>query len=154
MAHPQPLIRFPSPHSWLCRAGPRRSRPVAAAKIDPATRNIASLIVGMLVLTFGFGFMSEGTHEKLAKSSTDAALRPYLASACAAQFRDLSGYEVRKAALIAKKGDSYGMRQAIPEKLVSLPGQRWAGDKLVAECAELILNPPQKSVELSSGPTR
>jgi len=41
--------------------------------------NIASFIVGMLVLTFGFGFMSEGTHEKLAKASTDAALRPYLA---------------------------------------------------------------------------
>jgi hypothetical protein len=112
--------------------------------------NIASFIVGMLVLTFGFGFMSEGTHEKLAKASTDAALRPYLASACAAQFRDLSDYEVRKAALIAKKGDSYGMRQAIPEKLVSLPGQRWADDKLVAECAEVILNPPQKSAELKT----
>jgi hypothetical protein len=107
--------------------------------------NIASFIAGMLVLAFGFGFMSEGTHEKLAKASTDAALRPYLAIACAAQFRDLPDFEVRKAALIAKKGDSYGMRQTIPEKLVSLPGQRWADDKLVAECAELILNPPRKA---------
>jgi hypothetical protein len=112
--------------------------------------NITSFFMGMLVLAFGFGFMSEGTHEKLTKASTDAALRPYLASACAAQFRELSDYEARRAALIAKKGDSYGMRQAIPEQLVSLPGQRWADDKLVAGCAELILNPPQgkKTAEL------
>jgi hypothetical protein len=112
--------------------------------------NITSFFHGHAGLGVWVGFMSEGTHEKLTKASTDAALRPYLASACAAQFRELSDYEARRAALIAKKGDSYGMRQAIPEQLVSLPGQRWADDKLVAGCAELILNPPQgkKTAEL------
>jgi hypothetical protein len=112
--------------------------------------NIASFFAGMLVLAFGFGFMSSGTHEKLARASTDAALRPYLASSCAVQFRELPDYDARKAILIAKKGDAYGMRQAFPEKLVALPGQSWADDKLTAECAELILNPPAvaKSAEL------
>ena len=111
--------------------------------------NIASFIAGMLVLAFGFGFMSQGTHEKLAKESTETAIRPYLASTCAAQFRELPDYETRKAALVAKPGDGYATRQAIPEKLVALPGQRWADDKIAAECAKLIIAPPPaKSAEL------
>jgi hypothetical protein len=103
--------------------------------------NIASFIAGMLVLAFGFGFMSEGTHAKRATASTQDVLRPYLARDCAAQVRMLPDYEARKTTLLAKKGDAYGTRQAIPENLVALPGQRWADDKVAAECAELILNP-------------
>lgn len=113
--------------------------------------NIAAFVAGMLVLAFGFGFISQGTHEKLAKASTEETLRPYLARECAAQFSTLPDYETRKATLIAKKGDSYGMRQAIPEKLVSLPGNRWADDKLAAECAALILAPSvAKAAELKA----
>jgi hypothetical protein len=114
--------------------------------------NIAAFIAGMLVLAFGFGFMSQGTHEKLAAASTQDVIRPYLARDCAVQFRQLSDYEQRKAVLVAKKGDAYGMRQAIPETLVALPGQRWADDKVAAECAELILNPATvaKSAALKS----
>lgn len=114
--------------------------------------NIASFVAGMLVLAFGFGFMSQGTHEKLATASMQEVLRPYLVRDCAVQFRQLSDYEQRRAVLVAKKGDAYGMRQAIPETLVSLPGHRWADDKLAVECAELILNPPPvaKSAELKS----
>ena len=104
----------------------------------------------MLVLAFGFGFMSEGTHEKRAAASMQEVLRPYLARDCAAQVRALPDYEARKTALLAKKGDAYGMRQMIPEKLVSFPGQRWADDKVAAQCAELILSAlsPNKSAEL------
>jgi len=112
--------------------------------------NIACFFAGMLVLAFGFGFMSQGTHEKLATASTQNVLRPYLARDCAAQFSGLPDYDVRKAVLVAKKGDAYGMRQAFPEKLVALPGERWADDKVAAECADLILNPAPatKSTEL------
>jgi hypothetical protein len=111
--------------------------------------NIASFLAGMLVLAFGFGFMSQGTHEKLATASAQEVVRPYVARSCASQFRELADYEARKAVLVAKKGDAYGMRQAIPEALVSLPGQRWADDKIAAECAALIVNPPAaKSAEL------
>jgi len=112
--------------------------------------NIISFVAGMLVLAFGFGFMSEGTHEKLATASMQQTLRPYLARDCAAQVRALPDYEDRKSVLVAKKGDAYGTRQAIPENLVALPGQRWADDKVAAECAELILSPakPAKSAEL------
>lgn len=114
--------------------------------------NIACFVLGMLVLAFGFGFMSQGTHEKLATAGTLEVLRPYLARDCAVQFRALPDYEVRKAALVAKTGDAYGMRQAIPETLVSLPGQRWADDKVAAECAALIVNPAPaaKTAELKS----
>ena len=111
--------------------------------------NIASFLAGMIVLAFGFGFMSEGTHEKLARASTETALRPYMATSCAVQFRALPDYEVRKAALAAKAGDSYGTRQAIPENLASFPGQRSVDDKVAAECAKLILDPPAaKSAQL------
>jgi hypothetical protein len=126
-----------------------------AEKISWADRiswksNIAAFVAGMLVLAFGFGFMSESTHEKRATASMQEVLRPYLARDCAAQVRLLPDYDVRKTTLLAKKGDAYGMRQALPENLVALPGQRWADDKLAAECAELILNPtpPAKSAEL------
>lgn len=113
--------------------------------------NIAAFVAGMLVLAFGFGFMSQGTHEKLAKASVAETLRPYLARDCAAQFSALPDYETRKATLVAKKGDSYGMRQAIPEKLTVFPGDRWTDDKLAAECAALILAPPAaKAAELKA----
>jgi hypothetical protein len=113
--------------------------------------NTASFLAGMLVLAFGFGFMSQGTHETLAKESTEAALRPYLASSCAVQFRELPDYEARKATLTAKAGDAYGTRQAFPERLVALPGQRWADDKIAAECAKLIIDqPPAKAAGLRS----
>ena len=112
--------------------------------------NVVSFIAGMLVLTFGFGFMSEATHEKRATASTDEVLRPYLARDCAAQVRLLPDFETRKATLIAKKGNAYEMRQAIPENLVSLPGHHWADDQVAAACADLILNPatPAKSAAL------
>lgn len=112
--------------------------------------NIASFVAGMLVLAFGFGFMSESTHEKRATVSMQDVMRPYLARDCAAQVRLLPDYEARKTTLLAKKGDAYGMRQALPENLVALPGQRWADDKVAAECAELILSPtpPAKSAAL------
>jgi hypothetical protein len=111
--------------------------------------NIASFIAGMLVLAFGFGFMSESTHEKRSTVSMQEVIRPYLARDCAAQVRLLPDYEARKTTLLAKKGDDYGTRQAIPENLVSLPGQRWADDKVAAACAELILSPtPGKSAAL------
>jgi hypothetical protein len=111
--------------------------------------NIASFLAGMLVLTFGFGYMSRGTHEALAKEHTDSAIRPYVASSCAAQFRQLPDYETRKATLAAKAEDAYATRQAIPEQLVALPGQRWADDRIAAECAKLILDrSPAKAAEL------
>ena len=112
--------------------------------------NVISFIAGMLVLAFGFGFMSESTHEKRATASMQEVLRPYLVRDCAARVRLLPDYEVRKATLLAKKGNAYEMRQAIPENLVSLPGNRWADDKVAAECAELILNPtpPAKAAAL------
>jgi hypothetical protein len=111
--------------------------------------NTASFLAGMLVLAFGFGFMSQGTHEKLTRESTEAALTPYLASSCAVQFRELPDYEARKATLAKTAGNAYGTRQAIPEKLVSLPGKSWADDKIAAACAKLILDqPPAKAAEL------
>lgn len=86
--------------------------------------------------------MSRGTHEALAREHTGSVLRPYIASSGTAQFRQLPDYETRKAALAAKARNAYSTRQAIPEQLVSLPGQRWAHDEIAAECAKLILDQP------------
>jgi hypothetical protein len=66
------------------------------------------------------------------------------------QFRELSDYEARKVTLATKARDAYGTRQAIPEKLVALPGQRWADGKIAAECAKLISISPRKAAELRS----
>jgi hypothetical protein len=74
----------------------------------------------MLLLSYGFGFMSRNTAEKLASTSSEKAVIAVLAPVCADKFRALPDVAARTATLVADK-DSYKMRAAFPEAMITLP---------------------------------
>jgi hypothetical protein len=104
------------------------------------------VVVGMLLLSYGFGFMSQKTADQLASTSSEKAVIAVLAPVCADKFRALSDVAARRATLIADKDNSYKMREAFPEALITLPGKSYADSDLTAACAGLILS--SKSAEL------
>jgi hypothetical protein len=105
------------------------------------------VLVGMWLLSYGFGFMSPNTAEKLANTSSERAVIAVLAPVCADKFRALPDVAARTATLVADKGNSYKMREAFPADLITLPGKSYPDSDLTAACAGLILTPP-KTAEL------
>lgn len=107
----------------------------------------AGMLVGALVLTYAFGFMSPTTANKLAQQKSENAVIAALAPSCAADFRALPDAKQRMAQLVANKG-SYTMKDAFPEPLVTLPGRSYVDYDLVRACAKL-LTVPAKSAAAS-----
>jgi hypothetical protein len=68
-----------------------------------------------------------------------------LAPACADKFGALPDVAARKATLVADKDNSYKMREAFPEALITLPGKSYTDSDLAAACAGLILEPPKSA---------
>ena len=101
------------------------------------------VVVGMVLLTYGFGFMSRTSAEKLASTSSDRAVVAVLAPICSDKFSALPDVAERKVALVADKDNSYKMREAFPEALITLPGKSYPDSDLTAACAGLILAPPK-----------
>jgi hypothetical protein len=101
------------------------------------------VVVGMVLLSYGFGFMSRTTAEKLASTSSERAVIAVLAPACADKFSALPDVAARTATLIADKDNSYKMREAFPEAMITLPGKSYPDSELTAACAGLILAPPK-----------
>ena len=99
--------------------------------------------VGMFLLSYGLGFMSPNTAEKLASKSSDKAVIAVLAPVCADKFRALSDVAARTAILVASKDNSYKMREAFPEAMITLPGKSYPDSDLTTTCAGLILAPPK-----------
>src|SRR6202047_3203500 len=104
------------------------------------------VVVGMVLLSYGFGFMSRTTAEKLASTRSESAVIAVLAPVCADKFRALPDVAARTATLIANK-DSYKMREAFPEAMFPSQGNTYTDSDLTAACAALILAPP-KTAEL------
>ena len=103
----------------------------------------AGVVVGMLLLSYGFGFMSRTTAEKLANTKSEAAVIAVLAPACADKFRALPDVAARTATLVANKDSSYRIREAFPEALITLPGKTYTDSNLTTACANLLLAPPK-----------
>ena len=103
------------------------------------------VVVGMFLLSYGFGFMSRATAEKLATTSSEKAVIAVLAPACADKFRALPDVAARTATLVADKDNSYKMREAFPEAMITLPGKSYTDSDLAAACAGLILEPPKSA---------
>src|SRR5207249_12100293 len=101
------------------------------------------VFVGMMLLSYGFGFMSRTTAEKLASTKSEASVIAVLAPVCAEKFRALPDVAARTATLVANKDFSYKMREAFPEALITLPGKSYRDSDLAAACAGLILAPPK-----------
>jgi hypothetical protein len=101
------------------------------------------VVVGMLLLSYGFGFMSRTTAEKAARTSSETAVVAVLAPVCAEKFRALPDVAARTATLVANKDYSYKMRESFPEALITLPGKSYPDTDLTTACAGLILAPPK-----------
>jgi hypothetical protein len=91
----------------------------------------------MVLLSYGFGFMSRTTADKLASTSSERAVIAVLAPVCADKFRALPDVAARTATLIADKDNSYKMREAFPEGMITLPGRSYPDSDLTAACAGL-----------------
>ncbi|HYU46679.1 MAG TPA: hypothetical protein VEK84_10950 [Terriglobales bacterium] len=101
------------------------------------------VVVGMLLLSYGFGFMSQKTAEKLASTRSETAVVAVLAPICADKFRALPDVAARTGTLVTEKDNSYRMREAFPADLITLPGKSYPDSDLTATCAGLILAPPK-----------
>jgi len=104
---------------------------------------VGGVVVGMLLLSYGFGFMSRTTAEKAARTSSETAVVAVLAPVCAEKFRALPDVTARTATLVANKEYSYKMRESFPEALITLPGKSYPDTDLTTACARLILAPPK-----------
>jgi hypothetical protein len=98
------------------------------------------VVVGMFLLSYGFGFMSRTTAEKLASTNSERAVVAVLAPVCADKFRALPDVGARTATLVADKDE---MREAFPEAMITLPDKSYPDSDLIAACAALILAPPK-----------
>jgi hypothetical protein len=103
------------------------------------------VVVGMFLLSNGFGFMSPTTAEKMAATSSEKAVIAVLAPVCAEKFGALPDVAARTATLVADKDNSYKMRDAFPEAMITLPGKSYPDSDLTAACAGLILAPPKSA---------
>jgi hypothetical protein len=65
------------------------------------------VVVGMFLLSYGFGFMSRTTAEKLASTNSERAVVAVLAPVWADKFRALPDVGARTATLVADKDDFY-----------------------------------------------
>ncbi len=98
---------------------------------------IGGLVAGMILMPYGFGYMSPSAAEKIAKTQTDTAVVAILAPECAAKFRALPDYAAKRAAL--EKAAGYQRDDLFPKELVSLPGTNYPDSDLVAACASAVL---------------
>src|SRR2546429_3020672 len=134
-------VRFP-----ILLASNRRNAPMRInwEVVKPSLwTGAGGVVVGMLLLANGFGFMSRTTAEKLAAASSEKAVIAVLAPVCADKFRGLTDVVARTAILVANKDNSYQMREAIPAAFVTLPGKSYPDSDLAAACAGLVLAPPK-----------
>src|SRR5216684_4348896 len=104
---------------------------------------VGGVVVGMFLLSYGFGFMSRNAAEKLASTSSEKAVIVVLAPVCADKFGALPDVAARTAIIVADKDNSYKMRDAFPAALITLPGKTYPDSDLTEACAGLILAPPK-----------
>ena len=116
--------------------------------LKPALWSAAGgIVAGMLVLSYGFGYMSNTTAQKIADAQTEKAIIATLTPVCAEKFRALSDVAARTAILVANSDNTYLMRPAFKdqEALVTLPGKTYPESDLVGACAKLVLTPPKSA---------
>jgi hypothetical protein len=121
---------------------PQPERRGAHVKLPASTKAatwsaLGGVIVGMALMSYGFGYMSPSATEKIAKTQSDAAVIAVLAPACAAKFRELPDYAAKRAAL--EKASDYQRSDIFPKELVTLPGKTYTNADLASACTEAVL---------------
>jgi hypothetical protein len=131
-------------HSFLTNQ--REEDAMDSSRVKPAIWSaIGGAIAGMLVLSYGFGYMSPSAAKRIADAETEIAIIATLAPVCAEKFNALPDVTARKATLAQNKDSSWKMREAFPEALVTLPGKSYVDSDLVSACAKLVLAPPKSA---------
>ncbi|WP_157460779.1 MULTISPECIES: hypothetical protein [Bradyrhizobium] len=100
----------------------------------------AGMVVGAVVLSQVFGFMSPSTAHKLAAEESDQAVVAALAPGCASEFRALPDAKERLKVLAAHR-DSYLAKDSFPADLIKRPGKSYIDYGLVRACTALLLKP-------------
>jgi hypothetical protein len=67
---------------------------------------VGGVVVGMFLLSYGFGFMSRNAAEKFASMSSEKAVITVLAPVCADKFAALPNVAARTATLVADKDNN------------------------------------------------
>jgi hypothetical protein len=98
---------------------------------------VGGVIAGMVLMSYGFGYTSPSSAEKVAQQRADGAVVAILAPGCAAKFRMLPDYVAKREAL--EKAAAYQRSDVIPKELTTLPGKSYTDSDLVAACAAEIL---------------
>ena len=98
---------------------------------------VGGAIAGMLLLSYGFGYMSPSTAKQLAETQAQSAVVAVLAPQCAAKFLAMPDYEAKRAAL--EKASGWERRDIFPKELVTLDGGSYPDSDLVAACSADIL---------------
>jgi hypothetical protein len=98
---------------------------------------VGGVIAGMVLMSYGFGYTSPGSAEKVAQQRADGAVVAILAPGCAAKFRMLPDYTAKREAL--EKAAAYQRSDVIPKELTTLPGKSYTDSDLVAACSAEIL---------------
>lgn len=111
----------------------------------------AAFIVGLLVLPFGFGFMSQGTHRELQQAAVEQAVAPMRAAMCAVTYFERPDYQVNRVKLadLQNKNKLYEVRSEIEDKVRPLSATlTWSETD---KCAAIVLSFPQvKAAALES----
>ena len=85
------------------------------------------VVVGMLLLSYGFGFMSRTTAEKLAGTRSERAVIAVLAPVCADKFRALPDVAARTATTRGRQGQFLQNARGIPGSHDHVAGQKLSG---------------------------
>jgi hypothetical protein len=81
--------------------------------------------------------------KKIASTISEKAVIAVLAPVCADKFGSPPDAEARTAIIVADKDNSYKMRDAFPDALITLPGKSYPVRIRPKACAGLILAPPK-----------
>ena len=98
---------------------------------------VGGVVLGMILMSYGFGYMSPTAADKIAKTQSEAAVVGVLAPICAAKFRELPDFTAKRAAL--EKASMYERRDIFPKELVTLPGETRPDADLASACSAAVL---------------
>ena len=98
---------------------------------------VGGVVLGMILMSYGFGYVSPTAADKIAKTQSEAAVVGVLAPVCAAKFRELPDFTAKRAAL--EKASMYERRDIFPKELVTLPGETRPDADLASACSAAVL---------------
>jgi hypothetical protein len=128
-------VRRAKRNGYATSQGDSRKRLLQGAALGA----VLTIVVGFNWTGHGFGWVTAGTADKLARERAQTAVIAVLGPACAAKFNAQTDATAKKAALA--QASSWDRRKLFADEWVALPGSTYPNSDLVDLCASLILTP-------------